>query len=205
MKNINLQKGFVSNSIMGAISILLILGVIGYFATKNFSKDEVKPADDVKPMMVKDEVAKPEGGSAMMEKESVIEKGEREMMMKYRGAVLAGKKAMLLDFNKADYDTALKSDKLVVLYFYADWCPLCKDEVANSLYPAFNELADDRTVGFRVNYKDSGTDLVETALAKEFGIGYQHTKVFLKKGVRVLKSVESWDKARYLTEINKAK
>jgi thiol-disulfide isomerase/thioredoxin len=116
---------------------------------------------------------------------------------------LAGTLAPLLDFTKSDYDLAVKSDKLVVLYFYASWCPLCKEETANGLYPAFNALKDSRIVGFRVNYNDNDTDSDEKALAREFGVGYQHTKVFVKNGSRILKSPESWDKERYLNEINK--
>ena len=67
---------------------------------------------------------------------------------------------------------------------------------------AFNELNTDQVIGFRVNYKDSDTDSNEEALAREFGIANQHTKVAIKDGQRVLKSPESWDKSRYLSEIN---
>jgi len=35
-------------------------------------------------------------------------------------------------------------------------------------------------------------------------VGYQHTKVFLKNGKRILKAPDSWDKDRYMFEINKA-
>lgn len=56
---------------------------------------------------------------------------------------------------------------------------------------------------FRVNYKDSDTDDDEVALAKKFGITYQHTKVIIKNGERILKSLEGWDEEKYLTEINK--
>lgn len=119
----------------------------------------------------------------------------------FTGRVLAGTASPLIDFNKADYDVARNSDKLVVLYFYATWCPICQAEQPN-LEGAFNELATDRVVGFRVNYNDGDTDDNERMIAREFGVAYQHTKVFLKGGQRVLKSPEAWDKPRYLTEIN---
>lgn len=122
----------------------------------------------------------------------------------YEGEILAGSMAMspLIDFNKNDYERALQTDKLIVLYFYANWCPLCKAEVETALYPAFNELATDDIVGFRINYKDNATDKDEEALAKEFNITYQHTKVFVRDGVRVLKAPDSWDKTRYLSEFS---
>ena len=149
-------------------------------------------------------MVKPDGTMVKPTSGATGGKTSGETMMKYSGAVLAGKSAPLLDFNKADYDASLKSDKLVVLYFYANWCPICKNETANALYPAFNELSSDKVIGFRVNYKDDQTDNDETNLAKEFGVAYQHTKVFVKNGARILKSPEGWDKNRYQSEINKA-
>lgn len=123
----------------------------------------------------------------------------------YSGTIIAGKDSPLIDFDKSDYDTATQTDKLVVLYFYANWCPICRVEVANALYPAFSEITTGDVIGFRVNYNDNQTDSDEKNLAREFGIAYQHTKVFLKKGQRVLKSPEGWDKNRYLEEINRYK
>jgi thiol-disulfide isomerase/thioredoxin len=142
---------------------------------------------------------------------TMIEKGDRApapsavegVMTNYTGSILAGNSSPLLDFKKADYDKALVSGKPVLLYFYASWCPICKTETRDALYPAFNELTSDGVVGFRVNYKDGDTDSDETALARQFGVTYQHTKVILKNSEQVLKSGESWDKSRYLTEINK--
>lgn len=122
---------------------------------------------------------------------------------KYSGAVLAGSSAPVVDFNAADYQAAVQSDKLVVLYFYANWCPICRLEVPQ-LYAAFNELSTDKVVAFRVNFNDDQTDNDERNLARQFGVPYQHTKVFLKNGAAVLKSSETWDKNRYLLEINKA-
>jgi len=145
------------------------------------------------------------GANEMMPKESatMMKKEGGAMMAKYTGIVLAGKSAPLLDFTKADYDMAVKSDKLVVLYFYANWCPICKAEFP-VMQKVFNELSTDKAIGFRVNYNDDQTDTDEKALAKQFGVAYQHTKVFVKNGQRILKSPEGWDEKRYDTEINKA-
>lgn len=118
-------------------------------------------------------------------------------------AVLADTPAPLLDFTKADFDAAVKSDKLVVLYFYANWCPICRAEFPKAA-AAFNELTTDRVIGFRVNFNDNQTDADEVALAREHGIAYQHTKVFIKNGRQVLKSPESWEQSRYVTEITNA-
>jgi thiol-disulfide isomerase/thioredoxin len=133
----------------------------------------------------------------------MMEKDEEGMMeSSYTGKVLAGTASKYLNFKKADYEKALKENKKILLYFYANWCPICKKEQPETS-AAFNELKDPALVGFRVNFKDSDTDADEIALAKEFGIAYQHTKVILKNGERVGKFPDSWDKERYLDELAK--
>ncbi len=127
---------------------------------------------------------------------------EKGAMTEYSGKVLAGSSAKLLDFNKKDFDAAKASGKLVVLYFYADWCPICKQEFPK-MQQAFDQLQSDKVVGFRVNYKDDFTDADEVALAREHGVPYQHTKVFVRGSQQLLKSPEGWDKQRYLDEIAK--
>jgi len=125
--------------------------------------------------------------------------------VRYTSQVLAGDVSKVLDFDYTDYLRATGSGKTVVLYFYADWCPICQREVAGSFYPAFESLDDEDLVGFRVNFNDGNTDSYEKELAKEFGVAYQHTKVIVRDGERLLKSPEEWDKDRYLSEINKLK
>src|SRR3990167_7631271 len=56
----------------------------------------------------------------MMEDEGMMEK-ESMMSSEYNGKILAGKITSYLDFNKADYDKALKENKIIVLNFYASW------------------------------------------------------------------------------------
>lgn len=126
--------------------------------------------------------------------------------IQFEGKVLAGIKSPFLDFNSPDYEKALKSGKPIMLYFYASWCPLCQDEVANATVPAFNEWDSSDMIGFRVNFKDSDTDEQERELARKFGVAYQHTKVILNaEGERILKSPESWNKERYREEFKKLK
>ena len=121
----------------------------------------------------------------------------------WNGTILAGSTnaSPLIDFNQADYDKAIASDKLVVLYFYANWCPICRAELPH-LESSFNQQTAKDIVGFRVNFNDSDTDKNESDLADQYGVPYQHTKVFVKNGDVVLKAPDSWEIARYLTEFN---
>jgi thiol-disulfide isomerase/thioredoxin len=112
-----------------------------------------------------------------------------------------GESAQILDFSQSIYEEALKSDKLVVLYFYANWCPICRAEFP-LMQAAFEKLPGDKVVGIRVNFNDSQTDKNEQVLARQYSIPYQHHKIFLKNGEVVLSSPQEWDEARYISEIS---
>lgn len=118
----------------------------------------------------------------------------------YSGKVLAGNVSFFLEFNKEDFEKALKSDKIILLDFYANWCPICRAEKPE-IYAGFNSLTHDKIIGFRVNFNDSETDEDERKLAKDFNVPYQHTKVFLKNGKEVLRSVDQWSKDQFIKEV----
>ncbi|MBI1961396.1 MAG: thioredoxin family protein [Parcubacteria group bacterium] len=197
----NNTSGFNTVALVLAI-IVIIAGGLFYYQTTSAPapEDGVMMEQSAQDAIEEDEMME-SGEEAMMgDEDAMMEDGP----IPFSGTLIAGESAPLLDFNQSDYEKAVASDKLVALYFYANWCPICKEEVANALYPAFNELARSDVVGFRVNYNDNETDDNERDLAREFGVAYQHTKVFLKSGERVLKSPESWNKERYASEIEQA-
>jgi thiol-disulfide isomerase/thioredoxin len=119
------------------------------------------------------------------------------------GIVIAGKASPYLEFTQEGYETALKDKKVIVLNFYADWCPICRAELPD-VKAAFDALDNRDVVGFQVNYNDPDTDAPEKALAKQYGVTYQHTKVILKDSQQVLKETAQWSKEEFITEINKA-
>jgi len=205
----NQKKGAVPAIV---VVVLLIIIVGGGFYLYSAKKAEMPKQDEFSEL--KNGAQEKEEGLSEMENEKMMDNeegmmaerkmmgGEERMMSSvYSGTTLAGSLSPLLDFTKADYDKAIQSGKPILLYFYASWCPICKKETADALYPAFNEFKREGVIGFRVNYKDGDTDKDEVALAREFGVPYQHTKILLQGGKMFLKSPESWDKARYTKEI----
>lgn len=159
-------------------------------------------------VMTNGTVVKPDGTTmTLTEGQSIWEDGsimdEKEMMKGYSGKVIAGSNTPYVEFTKADYDKALAEGKVVVLNFYANWCPVCRAEVAD-IAAGFDSLNNPNVVGFRVNYKDSDTDKDEEALAKQFSIPYQHTKVILKDGKEVLKETVQWSKGDLVKAVNAA-
>ncbi|RJQ13767.1 thioredoxin [Candidatus Parcubacteria bacterium] len=204
------KKGIAPLVIIMVLAVVAVGGVGWYLSARPSAEDFPALVGEENAMMDKEggEMMAEKEGETMMKKEGEAMSGVEatdSMMEKlvFSGNVIAGNMAPLIDFNKADYEKALASNKLIVLYFYATWCPICRAEVSTALYPAFNDLKTDKVVGFRVNYNDSDTDNDEKDLARQHGVAYQHTKVFVQNGQRIFKSPESWSKTRYFEEINK--
>lgn len=70
---------------------------------------------------------------------------------------------------------ANNKNKRRVLFFYANWCPICKPADANFKQNVEKIPVD--VVLIRVNYDDSDTDENEKELAKRYNVSYQHTFV----------------------------
>ncbi len=208
----NTQKGNVM--VIGLVVGVVLVSGLGYGIYQNNQKEMIKKNDAMikqeeskkmmegqdDKMMKKDDPMMENKDTMMEKKDSMMEKKDSMMKTSYTGKVLAGKNAQYLEFNTEDYEKAKADGKIVFLDFYATWCPVCRAE-APVINEGFNELDSDKVVGFRVNYKDNETSDAEKALAKEFEITYQHTKVILKDGKEVLKTQDTWDKETFSTEL----
>jgi len=148
------------------------------------------------------------GGGIVLLTGQLAQSGQSETMISekearstfFQGTVLAGTTAPYLDFANQDYLDAVQSGKLILLNFYANWCPICRAE-APEVMAGFTALTSDQIIGFRVNFNDSETDQVEKELAKRFKVPYQHTKVVLKNGIVVYRATEAWDKEKTITTL----
>ena len=105
-------------------------------------------------------------------------------------------------FDQTEYEQALADNKIIVLNFYADWCPSCTAEQP-AIREAFNNNQNIDIIGFEVNFRDSQTDEFEEELAKQHGIVVQGTKIILKNGEQVQKAPQHWNKEKWAEELGK--
>jgi len=139
-------------------AIIAFAAVVG-FGVYTLSQNSSQPDS----MMKKDEATIPKDDTAMESTDATTEKDGDKMMSDSR----------YVEYSKASLDQAAGNRR--VLYFYANWCPICKPADAD-FKENVSKIPEDVTV-IRVNYNDTDTDQEEKDLAKKYGITYQHTFV----------------------------
>jgi len=130
------------------------------------------------------------GESEITEEKTSIGEGpttEKEMIP-YSGDTIAGSTTPYIRYNKADFDRALREGKLIYLYFYATWCPLCKAE-RPSILSAFDSLGETGAVGFEVHWGDGQNTVEDNDLARYYGVSSQHTHVFIGRDGKVVEKI----------------
>ncbi|MBI5151776.1 MAG: thioredoxin fold domain-containing protein [Candidatus Pacebacteria bacterium] len=147
-------------------ALLIILGVIGagvFFVSQNVKKNSM--------INTKNTMEKTEN---IMKKED-----EKQIMMTDTNKI-----GQYIEYSKTAFDQ--NSNKKRVLFFYANWCPVCQP-ADKSIKENSGKIPADVVV-IRVNYNDSDTDQEEKALAQKYGITYQHTFVQIDgEGKEVIK------------------
>ncbi len=117
--------------------------------------------------------------------------------------IIAGAKTPYIRYSKAGFEKAKQDGKVIYLYFYATWCPICRADRPGIL-AAFEEMSFENVVGFEVHFNDGETNDEDEALAKEMGVRYQHTTVILdKEGNAAYRSLSGIEKETILAEIAK--
>lgn len=147
------------NIVLGIVVLLVVVGgAYALLSTQSSSTDSMMKDDDAsEEAMQKDDAMMEETGDEAMQKDdSMMEKDSSDQMM-----------------SKGSYESysqeklALANDGKVVLYFHADWCPICRplDAALKSAdIPSGVHI-------LKVNY-DTATEL-----KKKYGVTYQHTFV----------------------------
>lgn len=84
------------------------------------------------------------------------------------------------NYSVTEYDRALSEGRVLVLFFTANWCPICREQEPKNVN-VFNSLDKSGVVALKVHVLDSETTEETDALAKKFDVLNQHTFVFLDK------------------------
>ncbi len=162
------ERSSSANKNMMWVMAALVLVVVGglYFANQQSQKaEQAKMEQDKAVMKAKEDTASSE--KAAMEKDKKMDGGKDE------AAQMAKSDSRYVVYSKVAFDQA--ADKRRVLYFFANWCPICRPADA-SIKENASRIPQDLVV-IRVNYNDSDTDQEEKDLEKKYGITYQHTFV----------------------------
>ncbi len=145
--------------IIGVVVLILVGGGIFFGNQQSSSTQEAKMAQEK---------------AAMAEKEAMKAKADEVMEKKEDNKIMTDKSSSrYVEYSKTTLDQAGSNRR--VLFFYANWCPICRPADADFTANA-NTIPADVTV-IRVNYNDTDTDQEEKDLAKKYGITYQHTYV----------------------------
>jgi thiol:disulfide interchange protein len=83
------------------------------------------------------------------------------------------------EYSPSAYAKARAEGRPVFLNFYASWCPFCKEQEPRLRALFENGKFPPGIRAFLVHYNDAETDADDKAIAKEFGVTYQHTYIFL--------------------------
>lgn len=130
----------------------------------------------------------------------VMEKSD-EVMMPKDESMMKPSASSYQPYTKAAYEAAKSSGKPIFLFFYANWCPTCREQEPRLQRVVPNHMGG--VVGLRVNYNDTETDGDEKALAKEFGVTYQHTGFFIdNKGTVQKKTIGTFSDAQTIEYLN---
>jgi len=113
-----------------------------------------------------------------------------------------GRIAIYEDFTQAKYDAAIAAGEPIYLFFFANWCPTCRDqepvnEQVFSSYPKFFHA-------FRVHVLDNKVSTDEDNLAKQFKVTRQHTMILIdSNGTEVARTIGTRSAAQLQNDLTK--
>jgi len=159
--------------ILSLISIILLSGC----ATQNVESSSETPVETKPAETIRQPTESPATPSEITQPSQTT-----QPITSYKGQVIAGDVTKYIRFNLDDYQKTLSEGKVIYFYFYANWCPICREERPKIL-EAFSEMNYPNAVGFEVHFNDNEVTEDDKRLAREFGISYQHTTVIHVVGV----------------------
>ncbi|MDR3226564.1 MAG: thioredoxin [Prevotellaceae bacterium] len=100
---------------------------------------------------------------------------------------------MALAINESNFNEIVKSDKLIVVDFWAEWCGPCR-----AISPIIEELAKEYEGKAVIGKVDVDSN---TAIAEKYGIRNIPTIIFIKNGEIVDKTVGAIPKTALVSKI----
>ena len=116
----------------------------------------------------------------------------------FKSTSIAGSLSNIYNLNDEDYQTALDSNKLIILFFTLNTCATCDQELA-SIKETMVDIRHDDVVGFVVHLGDDQQSPLAIQLANQFAVTNPQTKVFLRNQVKLFKISDISSANRYLT------
>ena len=180
--------------IFGLMAMFLFFGCTGSSQTSVTSSNMHDDANSMK--------EKNNSNDSMMGNASKDQMAEAK---EFKGQLIAGKRTRYIRYNEADFNLARNEGKVIYLYFYAIWCPICAAE-RPTIFSAFNKMNYEDVVGFEVHYKDDQSTDADNAAIQKFQIPYQHSTVILNsKGNVAYKSLSPISEDEILTQVAAAR
>ena len=118
----------------------------------------------------------------------------------FKSASLTNSLSNLYNFNEEDYQTAISSNKLIILFFTSNSCQNCSDELS-AIKNALSSIKHDDVVGFVVHIDDDEQNETSVELSFKYAVTAPQTKVFLRNQAKLFKISDTWSSSRYLSEI----
>lgn len=179
MSSINKPAGSSGLLIIIMVLILAGIGIYAYRQNKTVpdntaSKQMTGKEKDLALTSETDIMADKKTDEAMPAKD---ESAIGEKMADKKDQAMIAKTGSYLDYSAANF--AANQDKKRVLYFHAQWCPICK--VANADFQANLDKIPADVVLLKTDYDTEGT------LKKQYGVTYQHTFVLVDAAGNALK------------------
>jgi len=92
-------------------------------------------------------------------------------------------------FNKIEFEKSLTEGKVIMLYFTANWCPICREQEPINVEALFELIEEPDIIAFRVHILDSETTKETETLADNYEVRYQHTTVIIDSRGQTLETI----------------
>src|SRR3989338_9826020 len=146
------------------VVIVLVFGGVGVYVLMNKNSGPSSQQMVEQKSLSKEEVMMDDEKKETKTEESIMEQGKKAIEEPGDSTTMSAGK--YVEYAPQIFESSANIRR--VLFFYANWCPVCKPADA-SFTQNENKIPPDVTL-IRVNYKDTDTDQSEKDLAKKYAV-----------------------------------